>query len=66
MAITLTDYEHAAKTVKSGDDLFALAPGEKVRVQKQVGGETVDVLALTTCPAGKSWSVRVIVEITET
>ena len=45
---------------------IALAAGEKFRVQKFVGGEIVDVLADVTCPQGKAWEVRVIVEITET
>lgn len=63
MAISLQDYEHAAKTVKSGHDTVAVVAGQRFVVESSPGG--ADVLDVT-CPAGKAWSVRVIVEITET
>jgi len=66
MAIELVDADVQAATVKTGTDTFTLAAGEKVRVQKYVGGETVDVMANQTVPPGKVWSVCVNVGITET
>ena len=56
-----------ASTLLIGQEAnIALAAGDKFRVQKQVDGEIVDVLSLVTCPDGKAWTARVIVEITET
>jgi len=48
-------------------ETFDLAAGQKFRVQKwnAVDG-IVDVLAEQTVPAGKAWSVSIIVDITET
>jgi hypothetical protein len=63
----LIEHDWPARVMKSGmENDIALIAGEKIRVQTYVGGEIVDVLAEQTCPEGKAWSARVIVEITET
>lgn len=49
-----------------GREAFSLSAGEKVRVQKYVDGSIVDVLPEATVPAGKSWTVVSIIEVTET
>ena len=47
--------------------ILALDAGQKFRIQKWTDAEgIVDVLAEVTVPAGKAWSVGVIVDITET
>lgn len=65
MAITLTESildEHRYDE----QETFDLAVGEKVRFQKQVAGQTVDVLALQTVPTGKKWNVVCTIRILET
>ena len=57
---------HPALTRYVGEDRVVLAEGDKVRAQKQVSGETLDILALQTVPAGKEWDVTIAVRITET
>jgi len=52
---------------KWGQEIIALDAGQKFRIQKWTDAEgIVDVLAEVTVPAGKAWSVGVIVDITET
>ena len=62
----LVDHPVSTSILKAGEEVFPIAAGEKYRAQKYVDGGIVDVLAEVTCPAGKQWSVRTIVEITET
>lgn len=64
MAIELTEYEWTARLVKSGDDVFDVVAGKSVEVAYWAPGRTI--VLDETCPEGKAWSVRVIVEITET
>ena len=66
MPMELQAYVIQPATLMRDDESVALVAGEKIRVQKYVGGEIVDVLAEQTVPLGKVWSARVIVEITET
>lgn len=60
----LTDYTWLAKVVKAGhEDNVPVVAGQRVRVETSPDGiEILDV----ECPADKAWSVRIIVEITET
>ena len=54
-------------TQKYGTEVVALTAGQKFRIQKWIEGEgIVDILAEVTVPAGKAWSVSVIVDISET
>lgn len=64
MAIALAEYVHTAKVVKSGNaGAIPLVAGQKLRVETSPDGEEIlDV----ECPAGKAWTARIIVEITET
>lgn len=64
MAIELTEYQWPAKLVKSGqEDNIVVSTGQNVKIETSPDGEEIlDV----ECPEGKSWSVRIIVEITET
>ena len=52
---------------KYGTDIVVLGAGEKLRIQTwdAVNG-IVDVLAEVEVPSGKSWSVSIIVDATET
>jgi len=62
----LTDRQQA-HTQKFGTETFALAAGEKVRIQKWNAIDGImDVLAEVTVPAGKAWSVSIVVDIQET
>ena len=62
MAIELAEYEWAAKLVKSGSDVVDVAAGQSIKIETTPEGEEV---LDAECPAGKAWSVRVIVEIEE-
>lgn len=64
MAIILTDHEWTAKSIKSGaEEGTPIAAGQRLVIETSPGGgEILDV----ECPAGKAWTARVIVEITET
>lgn len=64
MAIELTEHQWPAKLVRSGqEDGITVLAGQSVKIETSPGGEEIlDV----ECPEGKSWSVRIIVEITET
>ena len=62
MAIVLGDHIHTAKVVKSGHDIMEMVAGQSVKVETSPEGAE---LLNAECPAGKAWSVRVIVEITE-
>ena len=57
---------HPASVDYVGEERFALAADDRVRVQKQVSGNLLDVLAAQIVPAGKEWSVTVAVTVTET
>lgn len=64
MAITLVDHVQTANVVKSGMDKAVDIPvGTTLTIETSPMGE--DILS-ETCPAGKVWVARVIVEITET
>lgn len=63
MAIILIECETLARLVKSGEGDVLLVAGQSVKVETSPGGEE---LLNVECPAGKAWSARVIVEITET
>jgi len=64
MTIELTDHNWPSKVVKSGQEAGIPVPaGRSIKIETSPGGEEIlDV----ECPVGKSWSVRVIVEIDET
>ena len=62
----LVEHVIGPAVMHSGAEVTPLVAGERYREQKFVDGEIADVLAEVTCPAGKKWSVRSIVEITET
>lgn len=60
----LTAHDVEAATLLSGHESnIALSAGETLKIETSPGGE--DVLA-AECPAGKVWSARIIIEITET
>ena len=64
MAIKLTDYVWTAKVVKAGQaDAVSIPPGKSLKIETLPAGE--EVLDIT-CPQGKSWMARIIVEIVET
>jgi hypothetical protein len=46
-----------------GQDQFVLADGQKLRIQKKIGGEWEDVFAAQTVPNGKQWNATVVVRI---
>ena len=54
-------------TQKYGTEVVSLTAGQKFRIQKwNVAEGIVDVLAEVTVPAGKAWSVSLVVDISET
>ena len=56
----------SASTLKIGqENSIPVAAGQTLQVRRHEGGPQVDVVS-TTCPVGKAWSARVILEITET
>lgn len=60
----LNDYQTPACYIKSGSEAaIAVGAGQAFRVETSPDGEEV---LNVTCPDGKVWSIRVIVEITET
>lgn len=64
MAINLVEHEWPQKLVRSGQaDFFPMTVGKNLKIETSPGGEE---LLNETCPAGKAWSVRIIVEIEET
>lgn len=64
MAITLVDHTQTAKVVKSGhEEGIDIPVGTMLLVETSPAG--AEILA-ATCPSGKVWTARVIVEITET
>jgi hypothetical protein len=64
MAITLREDSHTAKVLRTGQDPEVSIPvGKSLVVETTPGGE--EILKMT-CPSGKVWTARVIVEITET
>lgn len=60
----LIDYPSAPGSFKSGhEDNISITAGQRFTIETSPGGaEILD----EECPVGKVWSVRVIVEITET
>ena len=54
-----------AHTQKFGTDTFAVAAGKQLQIRYQEGEEIIAVLT-EAVPAGKAWSVSIIVDITET
>jgi len=48
-----------------GDETFELEAGRRLRIRDQGGGAAVERFD-EEVPAGKTWSVRVLLEITET
>jgi len=53
----------AAGTVKSGHTAMVLTVGQSLKIETSPNGyEVLDI----ECPAGKAWSVKVDVTITET
>lgn len=64
MAITLTEHNYTAKVIRSGQDMEVSIPvGKTLTVETTPDGQ--EILS-ATCPPGKVWVARVIVEITET
>ncbi len=64
MTIVLTEYNYAAKVVRSGQEMEISIPvGTSLKIRTTP--PAVDLLD-EECPAGKVWTARVIVEITET
>lgn len=64
MAIILTDHVWTAKSIKSGSEEGAsIAAGQSLRIETSPDGEEI---LNVQCPVGKSWTARIIVEITET
>lgn len=63
MAIILTDHATPGRVVKSGSDSVNVPVGASLVVETTPDG--AEVLS-ATCPAGKIWNARIIVEITET
>ena len=64
MAIELTDHPYTAKVIKSGmDEGISIPVGSALTVETTPGGQEI---LNETCPSGKVWVARVIVEITET
>jgi hypothetical protein len=64
MAIELTEYNWAAKVVKSGiGEDITIAAGQSLKIETSPDGEEVLDIA---CPVGKAWNARIIVEIDET
>ncbi len=60
----LQEHSQTAFTLKAGQESgIPVAPGQMLKVEVSPGGP--EILA-APCPAGKNWSARVIVEITET
>jgi len=59
----LTTNEVQAALIKNGSDVVEVAALQSLKIETSPGGE--DILD-AECPAGKAWSVRIIVEITET
>ena len=52
----------AAGTIKAGHDTVAVTAGQSLKIETSPnGGEVLDA----ECPAGKAWSVKVDVTITE-
>ena len=66
MAIELTEYNQPALVLRSGigDDIYVDA-GEYFQIRHGLLADPTIPLQ-EQCPAGKAWSVRVIVEIEET
>ncbi len=64
MAITLDEYTYIAKIIRSGQETEISIPiGTSLKIRTTP--PAVDLLDVE-CPAGKVWTARVIVEITET
>jgi len=64
MAIELSEYNWPQKVVKSGQEGGISVPaGKSLRIETSPEGE--DILDVE-CPVGKTWLVRIIVEIEET
>ncbi len=60
----LTSHSWPAKVMKSGlEEGTPLTVGQSIKVETAPNG--VEILN-AECPVGKAWSVRIIVEITET
>jgi len=59
----LTTNEVLAALIKNGHEVVEAAAGQSLKIETSPDGD--DILDVE-CPAGKAWSVRVIVEITET
>jgi hypothetical protein len=65
MAVELSETPISAYTDKRGGTEVELSAGQWVRIQHGPSGDPVDDL-LEQVPAGKAWSVRFFVAITET
>ena len=66
MAIELTEHSWPAKTLKSGiGDDIEISAGQYLQIRYGALGDPAVELQ-EQCPAGKAWTARVIVEITET
>lgn len=62
MAIVLSNRDITITKKRNGQDAFNMVAGETLKVETSPGGE--DILEVTV-PAGKRWSVRVGVRISE-
>ena len=63
MPMELETFVITPATLRRDDATFAVSAGQSVKIETSPGGE--EILAVE-CPAGKAWSARIIVEITET
>ncbi len=59
----LTEHITEAKIVRSGDETVVMTTGKHLKIETMPLG--VEILSVIV-PAGKQWSARIIVELTET
>lgn len=64
MAIALSEYEWPAKLVLSGHEAsIMISAGQSLKVETSPEGEEI---LNAICPMGKTWTAKIIIEITET
>ena len=60
----LTEQEILPAVIKSGQETdISITAGQSLKIEISPGG---DEILEVECPAGKMWTARVIVEVTET
>jgi hypothetical protein len=60
------ELQYVAGEILSGGESFDLLEGEKIRIQKKVGGTWIDVLTDQTVPNNKKWLAHASVHIIQT